>query len=449
MTDDSPWRSRDFRTLFTATAFSQLGTNIGYVAVPLIAVSALDASAGEVGLLATLSTVAFLLIGLPAGAWVDRMRHRRVLITADLVRAGLFASVPSAWALDALTLEHLYVVVLLNGCATVFFDVGSQSILPRLVGREGLVRANAAVVSLQAAGNVAGRGAGGGMVQMFTAPVAVIGVGVLYLASAVRLTLPATGRARRETGGVVAQGADGAAVPPGSDGGRDASRGGLAAQIAEGLRHVLRNAELRALALTASLTNLGAQIVNTLLPVLFTRELGLSAGVLGLYWAAGGAGILLGARCARPVARRLGHGRTLGVAGLVMAPTALLVPLIGPGPWLWLAGAGWMLVTFKIGVDNVLGVSLRQRLTPDPLLGRMNATFRFMLTGAIAVGSAVAGLIGELAGLRVAMWVGAGCLTLAFLPVFLSPVRRRRELPQPWAPVPPAGSPAKERTTGA
>jgi MFS family permease len=440
MPNDSPWRSRDFRTLFTATAFSQLGTNIGYVAVPLIAVSALDASAGEVGLLATLSTVAFLLIGLPAGAWVDRMRHRRVLITADLVRAGLFASVPSAWALDALTLEHLYTVVLLNGCATVFFDVGSQSALPRLVGRESLVRANAAVVSLQAAGNVAGRGAGGGIVQVFTAPVAVIGVGVLYLASALRLALPATGRARRQADGV---------VPAGVDDARGMSRGGLAAQIGEGLRHVLRNAELRALALTASLTNLGSQIVNTLLPVLFTRELGLSAGALGLYWAAGGAGILLGARCARPVARRLGHGRTLGVAGLVMAPTALLVPLIDRGPCLWLAGAGWVLVTFKIGVDNVLGVSLRQRLTPDPLLGRMNATFRFMLTGAIAVGSAVAGLIGELAGLRVAMWVGAGCLTLAFLPVFLSPVRRRRELPQPWAPAHPAGSPAKERTTGA
>jgi MFS family permease len=440
MPNDSPWRSRDFRTLFTATAFSQLGTNIGYVAVPLIAVSALDASAGEVGLLATLSTVAFLLIGLPAGAWVDRMRHRRVLITADLVRAGLFASVPSAWALDALTLEQLYTVVLLNGCATVFFDVGSQSALPRLVGRESLVRANAAVVSLQAAGNVAGRGAGGGIVQVFTAPVAVIGVGVLYLASALRLALPATGRARRQADGV---------APAGVDDARGASRGGLAAQIGEGLRHVLRNAELRALALTASLTNLGSQIVNTLLPVLFTRELGLSAGVLGLYWAAGGAGILLGARCARPVARRLGHGRTLGVAGLVMAPTALLVPLIDRGPWLWLAGAGWVLVTFKIGVDNVLGVSLRQRLTPDPLLGRMNATFRFMLTGAIAVGSAVAGLIGELTGLRVAMWVGAGCLTLAFLPVFLSPVRRRRELPQPWAPAHPAGSPAKERTTGA
>ncbi|MGO4750445.1 MFS transporter, partial [Streptomyces sp. 2MCAF27] len=187
MSTESPWRLRDFRTLFTATALSQLGTSIGYLAVPLIAVTALDASPGQVGLLATLSTAAFLVIGLPSGAWVDRMRHRRVLIAADLTRAVLFASVPVAWALDALTLHQLYAVVLLNGGATVFFDVASQSFLPQLVGRDGLVRANAAVVGLQAAGNVAGRGAGGALVQLLTAPLAVVSVGACYLASALRL----------------------------------------------------------------------------------------------------------------------------------------------------------------------------------------------------------------------------------------------------------------------
>jgi predicted MFS family arabinose efflux permease len=383
------------------------------VAVPLIAVSALDASAGEVGLLATLSTVAFLLIGLPAGAWVDRLRHRPVLIAADLARAVLFASVPVAWALDVLTLGQLYAVVLLNGCATVFFDVGSQSFLPRLVDREALVPANAAVVSLQAASNVAGRGAGGGIVQLFTAPVAVVGVGLLYLASALGLAVAP----RR------APAAEAAHAVPRMPAGR------LGAQIAEGVRHVLRHPELRALAFTASLVNFGSQLVNTLLPVLFVRELGLSAGVLGLYWAAGGLGVLLGARSARSIGRILGHGRTLGLAGLWVAPAALALPLVDRGGWLWVAGAGWLIVMFKVGVDNVLGVSLRQRLTPDPLLGRMNATFRFMLTGAIAVGSATAGLIGGFAGLDVALWTGASCLALAFLPVFLSPVRRRRDLP--------------------
>lgn len=397
----------DFRILFTATALSQLATNIGYVAIPLIAVTALHAGPGQAGALAASSTAAFLLIGLPAGAWVDRMRHRRVLILADLARAGLLASIPLAWWLDALTFGQLYAVVLLTGCATVFFDVGSQSVLPQLVGRDGLVQANAAVMTLIAAGNVAGRGAGGGLVQLLTAPVAVACAAAGYLASALRLS------AIRRTAGAPA------AERP--------TR--LGPQIAEGLRHVLGNAELRALALTGTLTNLGSQIVNTVLPILFVNELGLTPGALGLFWAAGGAGLLLGARCARPIAARLGHGRTLGLAGLLLAPAGLLVPLIDRGPWLWLAGAGWLLAMTKTGMDNVLGVSMRQRMTPDGLLGRMNATFRFLLTGALAVGAAVAGLIGELSTVRVTLWVGGVLLAIAFLPVFFSPLRARRELP--------------------
>ncbi|WP_405661182.1 MFS transporter [Streptomyces sp. NBC_01166] len=423
MRPDSPWRNADFRALFTATSFGQLGTNIGYVAVPLIAVSALDASAGQVGALATLSTVAFLLIGLPAGAWLDRMRQRRVLIAADLVRAGLFASIPPAWWLDALTLEQLYAVVLLHGCATVFADVGSQSVLPRLVGRADLVRANSAVNTLIAAGTVAGRGAGGGLVQLLTAPVAVVAAATGYLVSALRLT------ALTRT-----------PAPPPAPPGR-ATR--LGPQIAEGLRHVLGNKELRALALTSACTNLGSQILNTMFPVLFVRELGLPEGVLGLFWAAGGIGLLLGARCAGYAARRLGYGPALGLVGLYLAPAGLLVPLVDRGPWLWVAGAGWLLTMFRTGMNNVLGVSLRQRMTTLPLLGRMNATFRFLLTGALAVGAAVSGVIGALAGVHVTLWVGGVVLTLAFLPVLLSPIRTRRELP-PQAEEPAARTPTAE-----
>ncbi|MFC8273556.1 MFS transporter [Streptomyces sp. NPDC057271] len=409
MRSDSPWRVPDFRTLFSAAVLSQLGTNVGYVAVPLIAVEALDASPGEVGALATLSTLAFLLIGLPAGAWVDRLPQRRMLIVADAARGLLLASVPVAWWCDALTLAQLYAVVLLSGCATVFYDVTGQSILPRFVGRDGLVPANAAMVSLMAVTNVAGRGAGGGLVQLLTAPLAVVVTAVSHLASAVRLLW------LKET-----------AAPAASP---HSMREPLRTQIATGVRHVLGHRELRALALSASLTNLGSQILNTMMPVLFVRELGLSAGVLGLYWAAGGVGLLLGARCARAVAARLGFGRTLGLAGLVLAPAGLLVPLVGHGPWLWVAGAGWLCAMFKTGMDNVLGVSLRQRMTPDVLLGRMNATFRFLLTGAIAIGAAISGLLGELVGLHVTLWVGGSLLACAFLPVFLSPVRTRRALP--------------------
>ncbi|RKR90423.1 putative MFS family arabinose efflux permease [Micromonospora pisi] len=419
MQPDSPWRFPDFRVLFAASAVSQLGTNTGYVAIPLITITTLDASPRQVGALATLSTVAFLLIGLPAGAWVDRMRQRRLLIVADLARAALYASIPLAWSLDALTLGQLYLVVLLGGCATVFFDVASQTVLPQLVGRGGLVQANAAMVSLIAAGNVAGRGAGGGLVQLLTAPLAVAGTAVAYLAAAYRLT------ALRRT--------PPAPVPE--------RRTRLGAQIGAGLRHVFGNRELRALGLTAALGNFGSQVVNTMLPVLFVRELGLPAGVLGLFWAVGGVGLLLGARCARPLGARLGIGRTLGLVGLCLAPAGLLVPLIDRGPWLWLAGAGWVLALFKTGVDNVLGVSLRQRMTPDDLLGRMNATFRFLLTGALALGAAAAGLVGELTDARTTLWVGAAFMAAAFLPVFLSPVRTRLDLPEQRR-TPGGGAPA-------
>ncbi|MFI6977485.1 MFS transporter [Embleya sp. NPDC050154] len=404
----SPWRIADFRTLFTAAALSELGTNMGYVAIPLIAVAALDASPGQVGALAALGTVAFLLIGLPVGAWVDRMRRRRVMMFADLIRAALIASIPVAWWLDALTLPQLYAVVLLNGCATVFFDVGSQSFLPHLVGREALVSANAAMVSLMATANIAGRSAGGFLIQLVAAPAALVCTAVGYLASGLGLT-----RIR----------ADGA---PTTTGGPERR---LRTEIADGLRHVGHTPELRALAATAALTNFGSQLVNVLLPVVFVRELGLPAGALGLYLALGGLGILVGARCARPISGRLGFGRTLGLAGLCLAPAGLLIPLLDRGPWLVVAGLGWFLATAKMGMDNVLGVSLRQRLTPDAMLGRMNATFRCLLTGASAIGAVAAALIGQFAGVHAAIWVGGACLSVGFLPVFCSPIRSLRSLP--------------------
>lgn len=418
----SPWHDLDFRRLFAAAAVSQLGTQTGYVALPLVAVLALNASPGEVGLLATLSTVAFLLIGLPAGAWTDRLRRRRLMIAADVVRAALLASVPACWAMDRLTLTQLYAVVLLCGCATVFFDVAAQSHLPELVGRDALLAANSGLVGLGAVGSVAGRGAGGPLVQLLSAPAAVAADAVSHLVSALclsRIRKPEPPRPARPVRG---------GAP------------GLRKQIGEGLTHVLGNPRLRPLAVAGALTNLGMQLVNTMLPVLFTRELGLSASALGLFWSVGGIGVLTGSRLARPLATRLGYGRTLGAAGLVVAPAGLLLPLIDTGVWLWAAAAGWFLTTVKMGVDNVLAVSLRQRLTPDGLLGRMNATFRFLLTGALAVGSALAGLLGAQVSVRAALWAGGVCLALVWLPVLLSPVRSLRELPA--GPLPAGDAPA-------
>jgi MFS family permease len=378
-------RNRDFRLMFTAAAISTLGTQVSYLAVPLLAVLVLHAGAGEVGLLGTMATLPYLLVGLPAGAWVDRMRRGPVQITADLSRAVLFGSLPLASALHVLTIWQLYTVVLLGGTATVFFDVASQSYLPIVVGKQGLVAANSSLASLAAINQIAGRGAGGFLVQAVSAPFAIGLDAASYVWSALWLR--------------------------------------------EGLGFVFGHPLLRPIAVSGTLTNLSVQISVVMLPVVFVSDLHLSADILGLYLTSGGLGVFLGTSMARRIGGRLGNGRAMWIIGLTSAPLKVALPFIDRGPLLWLAALAWLTTTFQVGVNNVLQVSFRQRATPNELLGRMNATMRFLLTGSLSVGSGIAGLVGEYVGLRAVLWIGAIGLAFAWVPCFLSPLRNMRELP--------------------
>jgi MFS family permease len=402
-----------FRYLYAASMIDSFGYQISYVTIPVLAVAVLQASPGQVGLLGVLSTAAFLLIGLPAGVWVDRSRHRTVMITADLARSALFASVPLAWWAGRLTIEHLCMVVFLVGIGTVFFDVAAQSYLPQLIERDRLVAANALMDSTGATIQIAGRGFGGLLVQVLTAPVAIVLNAATHL-----LTAGMISRLRP------------AAAPPAH---RPQNVTGFGRQLGEGVRHVLGNELLRPLALSGATTNLAMQLITIMLPVLFLRELDLGPGMLGLFLGIGGIGALLGAVTARPLADRIGHGQALWLPGLAVAPLGALIPIVDTGPMLWLAGVSWLAMAWRTGIANVIGISLRQRVTPDPLLGRMNATFRFLLTGALAIGAAFAGLLGEYASLRASLWIGAAGAALAWLPVFCSPLRGLAEPPEPTA----------------
>ncbi|HEX2417529.1 MAG TPA: MFS transporter [Micromonosporaceae bacterium] len=397
--------SREFRWFFTGATASKMGTQIGIVAIPFLATASLGASPAQVGLLVMLSTVAFLLIGLPAGAWVDRLRRRQVQIVADLTRAALIGSIPVAWAMDALRLEQLYLVVFLSGVAAVFFDVAAQSYLPYVVGPAALVPANARLGSVDAASQVAGRSLGGYLIDAFTAPGALVVTAFGYLSSVVSLGFIT----RKE---------------PQPERPADAH---LWREIREGSGFVLRHPILRPIAIAGAGTNFCVHMILTMVVVLFVHGLRVSAGVIGVFLAAGGAGVFLGALTARRIAGRLGTGRTLWLVDLVLGPIAVLIPLVQRGPMLWLATAAWVVVTFRVGVTNVIQISLRQRMTPQRLLGRMNATMRWMLFGAVALGAGTAGLVGEYFGARASLWVGGVGLTLVWLPVFLSPVRRLRE----------------------
>ncbi|MFJ3787674.1 MFS transporter [Kitasatospora sp. NPDC090091] len=421
----SLFRDRGFRLLITATAVSRLGSSVGSLAVPLTAVLALHATAGQVGLLAMLSTVSFVLVGLPAGAWIDRMRKRPVMIAADLARAVLFGSVPVAWLLGVLTVQQLYLVVLLTGTATVFFDVAALSHLPSLVERDRLTDANAHLVTVDAVTQVGGRGVGGFLTALLSAPASVAVDAVSYLWSAACLL-----RIRR----------------PEPQPRRAADRGGLAGEIGQGLRFVFGHPLLRPIALAGACTNLSIQLCQTMLPVLFVRELDLSGSAIGLFFAAGGVGVFLGSLSARWLARRLGAGRVLWLMGLAVAPLGVLIGLVDRGPALWLAGAAWLVTTFKVGIDNVIKVSFRQSATPDALLGRMNATMRVVLTGSLAVGAGLAGVLGEYASPRTALWAGAAGLATVWLPILCSPLRTTRHLPGPRSAEPEAATPRKHAT---
>lgn len=403
----SIFRDAGYRWLFSAALVSKVGAQVSYIAIPLIAVIKLDASAGQVGLLGTLSFAAFLLVGLPAGVWVDRMRRRPVMVAAQLSRAALMASIPLAWAADQLTIYQLYAVVLLAGVGTVFDDIAAQSYLPHVVGRDRLVAANTGMSGLNAGSEVAGRSVGGYLVALVSAPGAVIVDIAGFVCSALMLT-----RIRRPE------------PAPKRAAGRN-----LVREMWDGLRFVLGHPILRPIACAGALTNFSFQVNLVMMPIIFVRRLDLSEAALGAYLSVGGVGVLLGAIVARKFAHRVGHGRMLWIAGAAVAPISLFVPLIDRGPWLFVAGTAWLLVTMKAGIDNVIQVSFRQGVTPDAMLGRMNATMRFLMTGALAVGAGVGGLVGQLAGARAALWVSAAGLASIWIIIYFSPLRRMRDLP--------------------
>jgi MFS family permease len=411
----------DYRQLFASTTVSQFGVHVTQLAIPLVAIIALDATPFEVGALAAVAMAPFLLVGLPAGAWVDRMRRRVVLIVGDLARAALLATVPLAWWADLLTIWQLYAVAFLTGVFTVFFDVAYQSYLPHLVGRDNLVEGNAKLESVRALAQLGGPALAGQLIRLLTAPVALLVDAIAMAGSALFVTQI---RKREE---------------------RPARRpdAHLVREIREGLGFVLGHRLLRAIVACTGSFNLCFAAYGAMLILFLERVLGLDAGGIGLVFTLSGAGGLLGAFAARRVADRVGQGPALWLSAAVAAPPALLMPLLAEPGWrLWVAAAAGSVVSAGVVVYNVTQVSFRQGLTPDHLLGRMNATVRFLVWGTMPLGAILGGVLGELVGVRAALLISAAAGCLAFLPVFLSPLRTMRAMPtQPTPPSAQEGAP--------
>ncbi|MBW4722271.1 MFS transporter [Saccharothrix obliqua] len=398
----SLWNHRDFRLLWAGDTISQFGASIGRTVLPLLAAGVLAASPFQMGLLTAANTAAFLLIGLPAGVWVDRLRRRPVMLAADLVRAVLMLSIPVAWWLEALTFTHLVVVALLVGAATVMFDIAYQSYLPVLVGRDRLVEGNAKLTASQSVAEVSGPAAAGGVAQALGAANGVLATGIGYLASAWYLL-----RIR--------------AVEP-----RPAAtrRSGLVPEIAEGLRFVFGHRSLRAIVGTTGTANFFDGVSLAVVVLFLTRDLDLSDGVVGLLLSAAGVGGVLGALTADRWNRRFGQTRVIWLSMLVTQPLGLLLPLAEPGWRLAFVVVADLVTAYGTIVYNIAQVSYRQAICPDHLLGRMNASVRFVVWGALPVGGLVGGLLGSEIGVLATLWVGVVGRVLSVVWVVQSPLRR-------------------------
>lgn len=397
---------RDFRRLWAGETVSELGSQVSQLALPLVAVRALDATTFEIGLLEAASTVAFLLVGLPAGALVDRVRRRPVLVAADVGRMVAMGSVPVAYALGVLHLAQLYVVAVVTGVLSVFFDVAYQSHLPALVGREHVVEGNAKLAGSAQVAQVAGPSLAGALVQAIGGPYAVAVDAASFLWSS------------------TAVGAIGAVEAP--PGGR---RGRLAGEIGEGLRFVLGDPVLRAIAATTATINLFGGLSSAVVVPFLVRVLAARPGVIGLLFAAGGAGGVLAAVVASRLARRLGGARATRL-GSYLCVGNLLLPLARPGAGLLLFAAGLFVGGFGTVVYNVNQVSFRQRRCPAHLLGRMNATMRFVVWGVLPLGALAGGAIGSAIGLRPTLWISAVGSVAGVGFLLSSPLRTQREFPE-------------------
>lgn len=421
MTGESLWRHRDFRLLWLGDTGSQFGEMITNTATPLVAALVLAATPFQMGLLNAADTAAFLVIGLPAGAWVDRMRRRPLMLTANVGRALLLASVPVAWWLGVLTLTQLILVGLFVGALSVFFDVAYQSYLPSLIDRAHLVDGNSKLQASASVAQVSGPGLGGGLTQWFGGANA-IGVNALtYVWSVLCLWRIRTPEPRIERG-------------PDRN---------LRREIAEGLRFVFGNRSLVAIVSCTGSSNLCSGIVGAVGILVLTRQAHASAGIIGLVLTGGGLGGVAGALVARRVAQRFGQARTIWLSLVVTQPVVLLLPVVGPGASLALYAIGWLAYGFGGVIYNVAQVSFRQAICPDRLLGRMNASVRFLVWGTIPLGALLGGALGTAIGIRAALWVGAVGIVLSPLWVVCSPLRRLGDIPTDAATSrPPATSPS-------
>jgi predicted MFS family arabinose efflux permease len=409
----SLWGNRRFLLLWGGETVSKVGTAVSGVALPLLAALTLHVSAFEIGLITAAQWVPWLVIGLPAGAWVDRWSPWRVMIGCDIVSAAAMASIPAAEAAGALTIAHIVAAVVVLGVSNVFFSTAYVVYAPLVVERDQLVAANSRLQGSESVAQVLGPSLGGLLAQAFGAATGLLADGLSFVVSAIGLGV--AGEAARSPDARKPQG------------GRDQP---IWREVRDGIQYVLLHRLLGLLTIVAALANLTIMAYEAIVVLFLLRTVHLAPVTVGLLMAATGIGGIAGAFLAGPVVRWLGETRAVWLSLAAAAPFGLLIPLTASGPPLALFVVGGIVPVAGFVVFNVIVGSYRQASTPAHLLGRVSASTRFLMFGAIPLGAVIGGALGSLLGLRAALWYVMAAALIPGLLLTLSPIPRARDLSQ-------------------
>jgi MFS family permease len=391
-----------------AQSVSRVGSQVSGLALPLAAIFVLHATTFQVAALNVVDMLPWVLFSLPAGVWVDRLRRRPLMIAADWGRAVALGSIPVVYAYGGLTLAQLYIVGFAAGTLTVCFDVSYQSYLPALVERDELGDANSKLEVSSSGAQVAGPGIAGILVGAITAPYAIAVDAASFAASALFLSAIRRVEELPET--------------------LAATRRRMRTEIAEGLRFVVGHSIMRPFLIFVAWSNFFNTLLFSIFLVFAVRDLHLHAATIGVMFSLGSVGTLVGALTATRAARRFGIGPAMISFAALSGFALLLIPLARDGYAIpFIVAAQFVLGLCAIGI-NVNGITLIQAITPDRMLGRTNASRRFVVWGVMPFGGLIGGALGSTLGLRSALWVGAIGCAIAFVPLLPSPIWRVRVL---------------------
>lgn len=404
------WKNADFLNLWGAETVSQFGSQISLLAIPLIAALSLDATALEMGVLGAAGGLPRLILGFLAGPWVDRHNKRRIMIATDLGRALCIAAIPVCWWLDVISIPLLIAITFIVGVQSVFFNIAYTAIVPTLVERRQLGDAHSKLMASVSLAQAAGPAIAGGLVSLLSAPVVTIINAATYLWSGAFLRKI---EAREEA--------------PAEDEVHHWRK-----EIMDGFRVLVASPILKATTTTSTLVSLTGNMFLAVYVLYMTDDLGLSSTGVGLVYASGGVGALLGTVVSGWFVRRIGVGQSIvwgavacGVLG-ASVPLAILVPAYALPLIVFAEFFQWMALT----VHDVNRIALRQALTPNRLQGRIAATTQALYGGAQTGGLLLGGVIGDAFGVRTALIVGIVGMLLASWFVWDSPTRHQFAMPE-------------------